>query len=348
MKTKVDLLRNRKTESIVGIDVGTNSIKAVELSHGGKSTRLVAYADLDNNISANITPQSLCSNILKLLETPILGDFKANKINLSLPRHIGHNHFASLEIENNNDIDKAMQRFVASKLNLNPKDYYLDYHPIGIRPNAPNSTRLYMVEIIDLNFYNNFKKYIELGRFKLSSLNSSTARQLSNIRNHNSEASMLIDIGQNITRAYFCNGNSCIDRIIDLGGSNITNKISRVLKISSHKAMDLQKKVGISGSELANKINLISSDELSLLARNIRQFAEDSADIFDIHNLSDINIFITGSIVSMQGFLESLRNQSSLNVNILNPWAKTSLYPLKPIPKSRLPKFSGAIALAYR
>ena len=106
MKTKVDLLRNRKTESIVGIDVGTNSIKAVELSHGGKSTRLVAYADLDNNISANITPQSLCSNILKLLETPILGDFKANKINLSLPRHIGHNHFASLEIENNNDIDK--------------------------------------------------------------------------------------------------------------------------------------------------------------------------------------------------------------------------------------------------
>ncbi len=348
MKTNIDLLRNRKTDSIVGIDVGTNSIKAVELSHDGKSTRLVAYAELTNNSTADITPRSLYRNITKLLETPILGDFKADEINLSLPRHIGRNHFASLEILDNIDIDKAVQRFMSSKLNLNPRDFYFDYHPIETKPNAPNSAQLYMVEIIDINFYNNFKRYIELGRFKVSSYNSSTSRQLSNIYNQNNKASMLIDIGHNITRAYFCNDNSCIERRINLGGSNITNKISQELNVSINKAMDIQKKVGIRGSQLSNKIEIILSDELDQLSKNIKQFAEDSAEIFNIDNISDINIFITGSIVGMQGFLESLSNQSSLNIDTLDPWAETSLYPLKPIPKSRLPKFSGAIALAHR
>ena len=91
------ILDKNNTRDIIGIDVGLHSIKAVELSHRHSNTRLVAYSEHIHNSVDGLSPKKLYNNISTLIDNPILGEFKSKKINISFPRNISQNHFATLD-----------------------------------------------------------------------------------------------------------------------------------------------------------------------------------------------------------------------------------------------------------
>lgn len=346
MASDLKLLHDSKIKSIIGIDVGTSNIKAVEMLHQDKSSKLIAYGDMYNSEPIGPTPKTLHKNISSLLEHPIFGRFGSRTINISLPRYISHNHLAILDVSNNMNIDKLIQRFITTELNLNLKDCYFDYLPINNNTNS-NLPQTFIVEIVDASYLDKLDKLLSQNNIQIASINPTFARQLSKISNKSKDASVLIDIGHDTTKVFFCNKHNCIEKRIGFGGSDITRSIVGGLDISEQKALELQNDIGFAGSELADKLSLITDSMQNNLATNIREFIDESIDIFEVQDMSSIDMYLTGAIVSVRGLVEKLNSLTRLHTNIIDPWADTSLYPLKPMPRYRLAKYAGAISLAH-
>lgn len=340
------LFNNPMTKSILGIDVGTNSIKAVEMLHENNSSKLIAYGDVYNSELRDQTPKNLHKNISKLLEHPIFGSFGSRTINISLPRYISRNHLAILDMSSTESIDKLVQRFITTKLNLNLKDCYFDYLPITDNTNS-NLPQTYTVEIIDVGYFNKLNKLLSQNNIKIESINPTFARQLSEINDNSIDASVLIDIGHNTTKAFFCSKQNCIEKRIIFGGSDITRSIAVGLDITNQKALELQNDIGLVGSQLADKLRVITDSKLNDLASMIREFIDEGIDIFGVQDISNIDIKLTGTIMGVKGLAERLNQLTRLRIYSIDPWANASLYPLKPMPKYRLAKYAGAIALAH-
>lgn len=335
------ILDKNNTRDIIGIDVGQHSIKAVELSQLQNSTKLVAYSEHIHNSVDGLSPKKLYSNISRLLNNPTLGEFQSKKINISFPRDISQNHFATFNKDSKIDKER-FHEFITTRLNLDINNHYFYYHPIS----DDQKRQVHMVEVIERSYFDKFNKYIELGGLKILSVNSANALQLSNLIDKSRSNVLLIDMGHSTTKILFCHKTDCIEKRLDFGGNTISHTISLELGISNKKSIELQKNVGIHESKLADKISLLVKDELDALISSIQNFVEECTDVFNIKNNIELQIYLTGSFVSMPGFSEYLKSNLNNSTSIINPWEKISLYPLKPIPKYRLPKYAGAIALA--
>jgi cell division ATPase FtsA len=335
------ILDKNNTKDIIGIDVGMHSIKAVELSKLQNNTKLVAYSEHIHNSVDGLSPKKLYNNISTLLDNPILGEFHSKKINISFPRNVSQNHFAIFD-DNSKFVKESINKFIISKLNLDINNHYFYYHPII----GDKKSKVYMIEVIDRDYFDRFNAYIKSGGLEILSINSANALQLSNLIDESRSNTLLIDIGHSTTKMLFCHNTNCIEKRFDYGGETLSNTISRELGLSNKKSIELQKNVGIHGSKLADRISLLVKDELDTLILSIQNFVDECLDVFRINNNSKFQIYLTGSLASMPGFSEYLKSNLNNPTSIINPWEKISLYPLKPIPKYRLPKYAGAIALA--
>ena len=338
----MNIFNQKKTSDIIGIDVGLYSIKAVELSQYQNNTKLVAYSEHTHNSVDGLSPKKLYKNISTLLNDPILGRFQSKKINISFPSNTSQNHFVTFNSKNKTDKERQIQEFITTKLNLDLSDYYFDNHLVSNNQNK----QVHMIEVIKRSYLDRFNQYIQSAGLEISSVKSSGAVQLSNLIDQNQSGVILIDIGHNTTRLLFCHNSNCIEQRIDFGGDTVSSAISLEFDVSSQKSIELQKNVGIYGSKLADKINILVKDKLNEFISSIREFVNECSDIFDIEKSSEFQIYLTGSLVSMMGFSKFLQNNLNNPVNVVDPWKNISLYPLKPIPKYRLPKYASAIALA--
>lgn len=337
------LLRNSGEHSVIGIDVGNNSIRAVELAHRGKNSRLVAYAE--HSRGTKICPVILHDKILKLLDNPTFGNFTSKKINISLPRSIARNHFVVLDAEHDTSTEDSIRRFIVGKLGLNLSDYYFDYQPINTKLIDNRSVQLLMIDIVDRKFFEDFNDKLNKN-FHINSIAPTFAKQLSSVLNQESNSVVLVDIGHDTTKMFFCSQTNCIEKRINIGGFNITQKIADEFGLDRQRALELQKNVGLLGSDLASKINAQIVGVVGYLAQGIQEFIKECIEIFDIEIASEIESYITGSIMGTKGLDQSLNELSGYNISIIDPWKDVGLYPLKPIPKHRLPRYAGAIALA--
>lgn len=337
------LLPNSAERSVIGIDIGTSSLKAVELAHIDKSSRLVAYGEYPCDTKAD--PEILSNNIHDLLEKPILGSFKSANINISFPRYLAHNHFVTIDIRSDTNKEEATRQFIVNKLGLNPSDFYFDYQTISTKKDDNGWHQILMIDVINRKLFDEFNKNLN-NKLRINSIVPTFAKQLSSVISNDSESIVFIDIGHDITKMFFCNQTNCIEKRINLGGANVTQKIADNFGLNYQRALELQKNIGLLGSDLASKIKSQIVNEINYLAQEIREFVEECIDIFNIETSSDISIYITGSIMSTKGINQLLNKLTRYNLNIVDPWKDVGIYPLKPIPKHRLPKYAGAISLA--
>lgn len=331
-----------KNNSIIGIDIGTHSIKAVEIIHLPNQTQLGAYSELSSQDINFSSPQNTTSAILKTIDNPIFGVFGSQNINISFPRSISQNSIVAIEKLRSNSIEKAIQEYISSRLNLSLSKYYFDYKLL----NSNQKNLIYMIELIDRSYYDQLNNLLGAGNLNILSISSSNTVQFAKLTNQNESGVILVDIGYKTTSLFFCYKTNCIEKRIEFGADAITQSISEEFDISKDRCIELQKNIGVSGSTLASKIGAILSDELAKIQYTINEFVEECFDIFDIKNNLQLSIYLTGSLVSMPGFENLLINNISQSIGVVDPWKYTSLYPLKPMPKYRLPKYAGAISLA--
>lgn len=229
----------KKKEKTLGVDIGTSSVKIVELGKGkGGKIELTNYGELTVGVeetvqssSVRISSQKAADIIKKVIAETLIVETKAA---MSIPVFSGFSTVISLPKMSDAELEQAVTYEAKKYIPLPLQDVQFEW----IR--LPNPSEILLVAVTN-ELVNKYHQIAKLSGLVLSHLELDTfslARSLG--------GSLIIDIGsRNTTLIVIENGWPVFSRTVDVSGYEITRLLSSSLSIDFKSAEDLKKERGI-------------------------------------------------------------------------------------------------------
>lgn len=369
-------LFEKKETSILGIDIGTSSIKVIEVDRTKDGHRLMTYGfvedfhrDLRNlgKEDARMTSQAIrsvverarCRSPRAIAALPTYAVFTSL---ISLPQLAGDELDSAVHWEAKKIIPLPLDEIVLDYRILNPpkKEGGGFTLPFGkIKEGVEEEPQLKI--LITGAAKETVQKYTEI--FSLSGLSlvgletEMFALSRSIVGTQPGEI-MIVEIGSAVTDIIIMeNGIPFFGRSLETGGAGITRQIVTSLHINEKRAEQLKRDVGIRtiGQEESGNggVPQIIVSALESIIHEIRY----TLDVYKSHAVTPSGkatgiiekIILTGGTALMPGIAEHIAQALDVRVFVGDPWSFLQ-YPvdLKPVLQSIGPKFSVAIGLALR
>jgi len=331
--------------NFLGIDIGDNTIKMVELSKKGKKISLVNYAFSSPIENFKFSHSDDIDNIAKaIVRMKSEANIKTSKASVSLP---SFSVFSSVININNYDKRKINERIIDEAKKVIPlpiSEMVLDWKVIPDRNNS-GGVKVFLTgspkKLI--------KKYIEVfkkANIFLSNLETETFSMIRALVGNDPSTVMLIGMGANSTNFSIVKENiPFLNRSINISGKTITAEISKRLNIGLEEAEQFKFDLAFS-DESDPESSKIIADIVSPIVKEIRYML----DLFNGSNNEKVEkIILSGGGSLLPNFAQSLEDQLNINVIIGDPWFRVS-YPseLKPVLDEIGPRLSVALGLALR
>lgn len=245
--------------TVVGLDFGASSIKAVELTLGDKQVELHTFGEVDlkgieDGLPAN-HPRTF-EEEMSLRVRALLHKMKVrtNKMSLSLPAYIGLVSLAEFPYLNEAELASAIQfeakKYVPSKL----EDVILSWDIISAEPpsqtNAGGRIQLLLTAALKKEVARYEEYLTKLGvepvfeELEIFSLSRALTRGKTGTQ-------MIVDIGSKVTNLIVVqNGQVQANSTVAIGGKDVTRTIADTMNIGTDRADDLKK----SGVDLLNSL----------------------------------------------------------------------------------------------
>jgi type IV pilus assembly protein PilM len=253
-----------RSKSIVGLDIGTSAIKAVELTQRGKEYEVTAFGQVEIPPDS---PASLASSIKELLDE---GGFRTRRVVTSVAGKLVVVRFLSMVRMSDEELHNAIGFEAEKYVDFPPAETVLDCQRMELdEDQRGNNMTVLMVaarrsliegHLETLNEVGVLPEIIDADAFALSNAFSLCAKIGEEL---DKEAALaFVDVGHskttiNITKA----GVSQFTREIAVGGRDLTECISRRLGVSFDEAEDLKREPG-EGNEAVKEAVIPSVDEL--------------------------------------------------------------------------------------
>lgn len=339
------LFGGRKKTSI-GIDIGTSSIKIVELaSRDGSKVELTNYGEYDASIGSALHSSSVklsaaeAADIIKqiMLEAKITGLEAA----MSIPIFSGFSTTISLPNMPDAELEQAVTYEAKKYIPLPLSEVQFEWVRINGGDKEGNADVLIVAVTNELiNKYNSIAKlsdlalkYLELDIFSLTrSLLSSESDQ-----------TLIVDIGAQTTILSVARGYwPVFTRSLDVSGAEFSKVLSSSLGIDLLRGEEMKKKIGVNAGEglLFPLLDSIFMEG----KRMINEYAGRSTDKRGINK-----VVISGGSARMPGLLDYAKKTFGENVSIGFPFYGI-IYPkvLEPVLREIASKFDVPVGLALR
>lgn len=315
------------SEEVIGVDIGTRSIKLVQLKQVRGEYHLVnlgigqlpSEAIVDHTIMDSV---AVVQCIRNLVESQSVA---TKNVATSVSGHsvIIRNIF--LPMMTNGEVEASIEWEAEQYIPFDISDVNLDFQILGPDPKDPTQVKVLLVaakkDFIDeyLSAFNECglnPVVMDIDCFALENAFQVNYDQEDNIVG-------LIDIGANtMTINVLQEGKSVFTRDIQVGGNMFNDEIQKRLGLNSEEAELV--KLGGSLDEIQPEVlNEIISDAMDHLSQEIQRsldfFAATSSD-----NKVD-RVFLSGGVVKTSGLVEKLQGKLGTPVEILNPLRKVSI-----------------------
>lgn len=351
-KNKLKRLFSRRLSHLLGIDIGTGSLKIAEISwkKNRPTLKCIGIADLPQNIVADgkITDGDAVTDILKKLLSTCGATCRDAVAALG-----GQAVFVRempFPVMSDEELREALKWEAEKYVPYAPETYYHDFSIIGAGQNeqevkvllvaAQHSTVNELVQVI---------KNAGLRPAAIDIEPLALYRTLAGSAN-----SMVVDIGRNISQVIvFQNGSPAVTRNLPLGGQRFTEVIMSVLSLDGseaerlkHRQNNLLQKPDHQGEASALHLQLqLLVDEL---ARELRR----TTDYYQMQHRDAIveNIFLTGGGAIMNNLAGNLAAQLDLPVTVHDPLTMLDVAPSfdKQYLSGIAPQLSVAVGLGLR
>ncbi|OGF23617.1 hypothetical protein A3H09_03490 [Candidatus Falkowbacteria bacterium RIFCSPLOWO2_12_FULL_45_13] len=335
------------SESYLGIDIGSSSIKIVELKNESGKIKLLTYGfsenldDLDNK-----DPGEISAVINKIcLEA---GVFSRKAIS-ALPTFSVFSSVINLSGVGKKDLPSAINWEAKKVIPLPPEEMILDWKKI---PNTAGVDDKENVKILLTGAPRSLvKKYIEIfknAQINLLSLETETFALIRSLLGNDKATVMIVEIGAKTTSFNIIDQNiPILNRSVDIGGWTITKAIANNLNIGLERAEQFKYDLGISSLDSAdNTIPKTITESISPIVNEIKY----ALNLFQSKSNQKVDkIILSGGSALLINFTSYLSKILNLNVLAGNPWSKIS-YPLelRPLLDEIAPRLAIAIGLALR
>ncbi len=364
-------------DSFLGIDLGMDSIKIVELKNEGGRARLVTYGYTDEILKV---PQngflSDPNNAVKMINSVCKkARTISNRVIAALPVSSIFSSIISLHNVPLKDVKKpknlaSFVQWEAKKIIPMPiEEMVLDWKILNYKQavetpaegapvpkekqKAPEEeekikTLPILLTAAPKNLVNNYIDIFKKCKFILLSLETESFAMVRSLVGNDTSVIMLVDIGSvNTDISIIKEGIPYLTRSINIGGNTITRKLSENLNIGIEEAEQLKKDIGIVMDSDSSTQRLMEN-LLSPIINEIRY-------CFDVFKSQEgftgnvEKIILSGGGALLPNLPEYFMQQTRLRAYIGDPWARV-IYPseLKPVLDNIATKFSVPVGLAMR
>lgn len=343
-----------KPKSYLGIDIGTLSIKVVELSNENGRPKLENYAiltnydlALKNSVSdgAEKTRKTFGGEASLMLRRLLKeGKTASSEINMSVPIFSSFLTVMELPQMPESEIASAVQ-FEAKKYIPVPLDgVVIDWSLIGANSEGKILVLLVAIPKDLISEYSAIAKEAELKLLNIELETVSAARALVG---NDPVPTVLMDMGsRDTTISIIDNGHLRISHSIETSGEDLTRALANSLNINWRRAEDLKKESGLKTMNDNNQIVGVFTPLLDTIVKATQN-------IIDIYfskaNKKIEKLIIYGGASKMPGFAEYLNDRLKLDVVAGAPFSRI-VYPekLKPAIDEIGHEFTIAVGLALK
>ena len=347
-----------KSTSKLGIDIGTASIKIVELDKKNGRFVLQNYGlfELKGTSAAGTSPMQ--NSILKLPDGEIIwgikevikkGNIKSKNVVASLPSFSTFSTVIEMPYLSKNDLAKAIPFEARKYVPIPLAEVDMDWSIIGIKKDANLATKptvevfLAAVPKEETNRYKNIMQGAELSLKALELENSALIRAL---LGNDLSPTAIINIGGRSTSILIVDkGYEKISHNYEIGGFEITKSISKSLNVSLEKAEELKKKLGFDKSDE----NIINQAMVSLVDMMAFETRKTIANYEETKKQKILKVILVGGLINMPNFINYFQERLGRGVTLGNPAARIVFPPaLNPIAQELASTFAVATGLAMR
>lgn len=303
-------------QKILGIDVGTHSIKACLMGRSFSEFEVLRFEQRVIHSNSRLTYEEQAAGVIKSIVES--GDFSADTIVTSLPSHHLSFRFLELPFTNLKKVSQTYQFELESFVPLSLDELLVDYHVLSAEENqshllCASVSKERMKKFLDIFRLAGVEpKYVGADVMDLSVLS-----QVAMIPNNSTYA--IMDIGHEKTNICVMEGSKIkYVRSITMGGLHVTKAIQKAYKLSLEKAESLKMERG--------KVSL-TEDSLDQIALLCQKAANDLVVAIkhtllgyrQIYPQSEwFSLFITGGGSKLSGLADYLSSALQMHVGVLD------------------------------
>lgn len=335
------------SKSYVGIDIGSASIKIVELEKINNGARLVNYG-FSETVGTDKTDwqnneRSTAEAINKIYKK---SNIKSRNAVAALPTFSVFSSILNLASVAKKDMASTVHWEAKKVIPLPLEEMILDWKIIK-NEKGKSGTQVLLTgapKTLVKKYINIFKE----AQINLISLETETFSLIRSLVGNDRSTIMIVEIGANTTDvAIVDKGIPMLNRSIDIGGMTITKAISKKLGINIEKAEQFKYDLGVGMDSFdADLVPKIIIDTVEPVINEIKY----TVNLFQNKDKKKTEkIILSGGSVMLPNLANYLSKILNINVIVGDPWSRIT-YPedLRPLLHEIGPRLSVAIGLAMR
>lgn len=344
-----------KTKNYLGIDIGTSSLKIVELSGNEEGPTLVNYVSCTSPLKGKEGGEHKESflrvstgelrNILEEVLNKI--GFKSEAASISVPIYSTFTTVIELPVDlKGEDLKDAIKYEAKKHVPVSLSEVMLEWHSIEQSPSKKEEKggrNSAFVVAIPKDIVEKYQQVgdalegldIELLEIEIFSMARVAARQVKGNKNF-----VIIDIGGKNTNVTLAQGEIVIDTFnVNVSGEDFTRALMNVHNINFAEAEAVKQQKGLKDSNTKEALQPLLKDIIMRIKR--KEWVDNKRGLRQV--------ILGGGSVKMPGLQEFFQEKLDTNVSIIYPWVNFN-YPkqLKEALRDLGPSYAVACGLALR
>ena len=334
----------------LGVDIGTASLKAVELENVGGKAKLSTYGltKLPNDIIRSSSDQVIDSLAEALRQIVDKANISTRKAITALPGFAVFTFTFDLPVMPEKDIDQAVRYEAEKYVPRDITEMIIEWEKVEeTKDQSGNTKNKILLTAAPRNLIDRYVQIFSKAGLKLESLETEAFALTRSLVGTDKSPVLIIDMGATATDVEIIdNGTPILTRSINFGGNAITQSIATSLNISFERAEQFKKDFGLSQKQMEGQIPQAVRPVVERIVKEIKQTFK----LFYNKGGRRIEkVILTGGSAKLPDFDKFLKKLLGINVYIGNPWARV-VYPeeLGEMVMDIGPDFAVAVGLAMR
>ena len=345
----------KKEKSVLGIDIGSSSLKVVQLRKEHGKAVLETYGELalgpyggaEIGQATNLSSEQIAETLVDLLHE---AKVTTKSCGVSIP--FARSLLTLVELPYRRDpkeqktiIELEARKYIPVPVSEVQLDWFIvpDINPSNENEDAKNKNVQVLVVAVHNDELSSLQSIIGGAGLSASFYEIEIFSTIRAVAEESVKPIMVIDVGAASTKIYVVeHGIVAFSHAISAGSQDITRAIAVSSNISIARAEILKKEQGIEGAGTLGSPELVFSQIFSEVRRVLMQYET-------AHNKSITTIILTGGGGVTKELGVYAKNVFSIEVRVADPFAKTEAPAfIRPVLQEIGPEFAVAVGLALR
>lgn len=343
-----------KSKSSLGIDIGTTSIKMVQLGKEGDRIKLETYGFIENYSRADGYTDALQSSSLKLLDSQVAEMIKTivkeakattDKVTISIPIFSSFTTVMELPSMPEKEIASSIPFQARQYIPVPISDVVLDWEIIK-SPNSKDEKIEVLLIAVPKEIISKYSRIAKFANLDLQALEVETFGLARSLLGNDKSPVALIDIGARSTGISIVdNGAVRIVYNVDTAGEELTQAVKRSLNLDLRRAEVLKKDIGLVKEANGRDVSRLLANVVDIIISEIERLSA----LYEKKARKVEKVILSGGGANLLGIMDYMTEKLGMEVSIGDPFSRV-MYPqiLKPTLKEIGPIFSIAVGLAMR